>query len=142
MATRSTISIIQTDGVKRTIYCHWDGYPSNNGRILLEHYKKPEKVRELIDLGDISVLDKHISPPNGKEHSFSNRCEGVVLAYHRDRGEAYKDVMAREFYSTANIPKETQEWDYVYIEAEKKWYYRSGGNKRKNIVPLTEEDVK
>lgn len=140
MATRSTISIIQKDKTKRTIYCHWDGYPSNNGALLLNHYKSPKKVKELIELGDISVLDKKINPPKGKEHTFEKRCKGVVLAYHRDRGEEYKDVKARTFYS--DVPKETQDWDYVYVEAEKKWYFRSGGNNRKNIVPLTESNIK
>ena len=65
MATRSTISVVDKrteDGSGRTIYCHWDGYPENNGRILLESYTEAKKVNSLIDLGDISSLAENVSP--------------------------------------------------------------------------------
>jgi hypothetical protein len=44
MATRSRIGIELEDGVIESIYCHWDGYPENNGKILLEHYQDPNKI--------------------------------------------------------------------------------------------------
>ena len=48
MATRSKIAIEDQDGTVRSIYCHWDGYPSHHGPILLEHYTTQEKVESLI----------------------------------------------------------------------------------------------
>ncbi len=33
MSTRSSISIKTSKNDGKTIYCHWDGYPSNNGAI-------------------------------------------------------------------------------------------------------------
>jgi len=56
MATRSTIAIRNADNTVTAIYCHWDGYLSYNGKILFENYNTEEKVRELIALGDLSVL--------------------------------------------------------------------------------------
>lgn len=50
MSTRSTIGI-KENGIIRSIYCHWDGYPENNGKILYEHYNSKEKVEELLRLG-------------------------------------------------------------------------------------------
>lgn len=85
MATRSTIGILYEDGKIDYIYAHWDGYPSHNGRILLEHYKDTQKVKDLISLGDVSILDKEISKPEG--HSFEKRVKGYTIFYGRDRGE-------------------------------------------------------
>jgi hypothetical protein len=87
------------------IYCHYDG--DSAGEILKEHYKDPEKVKQLIDLGSISYLQPECYLPafNGKDehpHSFAHPIEGYTVAYHRDRGddridtEKFKD--AKEFF--------------------------------------------
>ena len=47
MSTRSNIAIENRDGSITSLYCHYDGYLSNNGKILAEHYSDPKKVREL-----------------------------------------------------------------------------------------------
>lgn len=87
MSTRSHIGFIKGNQITY-IYCHFDGYPEYNGRILQEHYTDKEKIQELINLGDISCLNKNLSPKEGEEHSFDGKqAEGVVVAYHRDRGE-------------------------------------------------------
>lgn len=89
MATRSRIGIEKVDGSVVSIYCHWDGYPRNNGRLLSEHYNDVEKVEELISLGDISYLAKRVNPL-GDNHTFNTPEEGTVVAYHRDRGEEFR----------------------------------------------------
>ena len=66
MATRSCIGIKHGDRVKG-IYAHWDGYLEHNGDILYNHYKDPFKLRDLIDLGDVSSLGKVI----GNQRPFS-----------------------------------------------------------------------
>ena len=45
MSTRSHIGIWNEDGSLDVIYCHWDGYPSYNGAVLLHHYQDPEKCK-------------------------------------------------------------------------------------------------
>ena len=67
MGTRSTIALEFADKSVEQVYCHWDGYLSNNGQILLKHYSDPFKLRELIDLGDLSSLRPNI----GVKHAFS-----------------------------------------------------------------------
>ena len=86
MSTRSHIGIWNEDGSLDVIYCHWDGYPSYNGAVLLHHYQDPEKIRELIALGDICSLAESVKPAEG-EHTFESPQEGVVVAYGRDRHE-------------------------------------------------------
>jgi hypothetical protein len=55
MSTRSLIGIIKENDLVDYVYCHWDGYPSHNGKILLEDYTS-EKVLELINKGAMSYL--------------------------------------------------------------------------------------
>ena len=54
MGTRSRIGIQLQDNSVLSVYCHYDGYPEFNGRILRDNYDTIEKVRELIDGGDMS----------------------------------------------------------------------------------------
>jgi hypothetical protein len=89
MATRSRIGIEKVDGSVVSIYCQWDGYPENNGRLLSEHYTDVEKVEELIGLGDISYLAERVKP-EGDNHTYNTPEEGTVVAYHRDRGEEFR----------------------------------------------------
>lgn len=60
MGTRSTINIKTEDGRYKGIYCHWDGYVSHNGRILVNYYTTTEQVEALIALGNISSLGETI----------------------------------------------------------------------------------
>ena len=69
MSTRSLIALKQTDGTVKSIYCHWDGYVSHNGRLLIEHYATPETIEELLALGPLSALREHPAPPPGTHHS-------------------------------------------------------------------------
>ncbi len=84
MATRSTIGMRLEDGETiRSVYCHFDGYPDGVGATLREHYTNAAKIQQLLDLGDLSVLDVEI----GDKVDFDGRPEGQCLFYGRDRGE-------------------------------------------------------
>ena len=83
MSTRSLIGATRPDGSVLAIYCHFDGYPEHNGRILARHYTDAAKVEALIALGDLSSL----GPEIGEKHPFNERPDGVCTAYGRDRGE-------------------------------------------------------
>lgn len=84
MGTRSLISM-ETNGELKAIYCHYDGYKEGVGQTLFEHYQDEQKVRELVSLGDMSVLEKSIECPEG--HSFGTQIDGYSVFYGRDRGE-------------------------------------------------------
>lgn len=112
MATRSRIGIENPDGTVTSIYCHWDGYPSHNGHILVNHYKDRQKVESLIALGDISSLDEQVECPEG--HSFENRVDGYTVAYHRDRGEGLRQRLNQ----TVNgfIRSDIEEYGYLFTQ--------------------------
>jgi len=57
MATRSLIGVNLDNGITKTVYCHWDGYPSGVGQKLMENYTSPSVINELMELGDLSSLD-------------------------------------------------------------------------------------
>ena len=92
MSTNSSITVKVGDSVK-SIYCHWDGYPSHNGRILLENYNNQEAAEKVVSVGDLSVLAESMESP--EHHSFENAIPGHSIAYGRDRGE--KDVDTKEY---------------------------------------------
>lgn len=123
MATRSTISMQRSDGSVAQIYCHWDGYPSHNGRILLKHYNRAELVEQLIALGDLSSLGDRI----GSQHDFDHAPEGECNAYGRDRGES--DCEARVYGSYRQI----QRVSYNYLWSDGQWWLIDREN---HLVPL------
>lgn len=128
MATRSTIAMEQPDGKVMQVYCHWDGYLSNNGRILQENYTDRAKVLALMLLGSISSLREEI----GMAHDFDNRYEESdpkakwTVAYGRDRGES--DVEARVFANYKDYVDNHQYEEYEYIfRLDDKWYVSEYG---------------
>lgn len=61
MATRSLIAVDHADEKKvEAIYCHWDGYPDNNARILTKYYDSYEKASLLMETGGVSSLKPEI----------------------------------------------------------------------------------
>jgi len=54
MGTRSRIGIQLKDDSILSVYCHYDGYPSFNGKVLREFYNTKEKVSQLINGGNMS----------------------------------------------------------------------------------------
>lgn len=121
MATRSNIVIKNPDDTFSGIYCHWDGYPEHNGRILLDHYSDIEKVRQLISLGDLSSLQPILVPSAERSHTYENPVKGVCIFYGRDRGE--EDVEARHFKSMRDVLKFCSN-SYAYLFQDGKWYYK------------------
>jgi hypothetical protein len=107
MATRSYIGVRNTDASVDYIYCHFDGYPEHNGAILREYYSNINRVNELLNLGDLSVLGKFI----GEKMDFDKRIQDTCLAYGRDRGESNvskKNSGYDELITNQSV-------DYVYI---------------------------
>ncbi|MFM1756873.1 MAG: hypothetical protein RL621_1855 [Bacteroidota bacterium] len=134
MATRSRIAIYDCRKHYRSIYCHWDGYPGHNGKILLEHYQDPNKVNQLIELGDLSIL----GPEIGEKHDFNAHSSNIAykkmcLAFGRDRGE--RNVEFKSHVSTKNIPRE--QWLYLFRNG--KWYYENSYESSERFKLLTKK---
>ena len=83
MSTRSVIAKMNPNGSVTGVYCHWDGYPEHNGKILLENYSDKTKLSKLIENGAISSLRSRI----GTKHNFDNPPKNETTFYHRDRGD-------------------------------------------------------
>lgn len=127
MATRSNIAIKNKNGSVDSIYCHWDGYLTHNGSILLNSYTDVDKIKKLISLGDISSLADNVEPSSG-EHSFDKPQANVVVAYGRDRGEENTQTLhwnSIEEY-LHNVDEMWIEYVYIYDEQEQKWFYIGG----------------
>lgn len=118
MSTISRIAMKQDDNTYKSIYCHSDGYLEHNGVILYNYYKDKSKVEDLIKLGDISELDKEVSPDPSKPHNFRERQDNVTLAYNRDRGEK---LHYRVF------PTKDELIEYSYAEDERILYLYEDG---------------
>lgn len=115
MSTRSSIAV-QQDGKVKSVYCHFDGYPSHNGKMLLENYNSQEKADAIVALGDMSCLYESIECPEG--HSYKNNKEGYSVFYKRDRGESDVDALDCATYEEA-LEKNHQ--DYNYFWDGKEW---------------------
>lgn len=116
MATRSTIAIERNDGTVAQIYCHWDGYLSHNGEILLNSYKTPEKIEQLIALGDLCSLNPEI----GEKHDFNEPNREWCTAFQRDRGET--GCSARTYRNTLYFLKQGSFEEFNYIFRKGAWY--------------------
>jgi len=115
MATRSTISALGQDGKIRTIYSHWDGYPTHHGVLLETHYNTAEMAEALVSLGAISSLGENLAPEDGQPHTFENPAEGVTVAYHRDRGEDFQQsVFGSTVEYLLGLRKIGEEYDYFW----------------------------
>ena len=116
MGTSSAIGIKSKEGFIEAITCHFDGYPSHVGRILLECYGDEKRARELLALGALSALEENITPPAGVRHSFERPAWNVTIAYHRDRGDDYEAPF--KFTDADNYRKNAKSQlyaNYVYL---------------------------
>lgn len=118
MATRSTIVLKTKEGNYKSIYCHFDGYLSHNGKILYNNYNTYEKVEELISLGALSTLAENIRPSEGTVHNFENRQDNVCVFFHRDRQEDLDIFETSDFQEIFDGMEE-----YLYLFEDGKWKY-------------------
>jgi hypothetical protein len=103
MATRSRIGRLNDDGTVDSIYCNWDGYIAYVGYKLQTHWTDPDKVDQLMELGDISELGEVIGVPHESENPYNygtapyDRWEdeygNMCVVYGRDCGEDNTSVM-------------------------------------------------
>jgi hypothetical protein len=134
----------------KSVYCHWDGYLSNNGQILQEHYDST-KANNLVALGDLSSLRAEI----GEKHAFSrletpmdeeayNKLYGnMTTFYGRDRDE--ENVSWKVAHSFEEFLEQVNNCggEYYYVMKDGVWYcgdvYESHPTALTNkLTPLSE----
>lgn len=113
------------DGDKLTaIYCHFDGYVEGVGITLLNHWNTTDRVRSLMELGDLSSLGTEV----GEKQDFDRRTsKDWCLAYGRDRGE--KGTEAKPFHSLHYAEGAHGYVDYFYVFDGSQWLFKARGNK-------------
>jgi len=122
MATRSIIAKLDDKGIQ-AIYCHNDGYLSNNGKILDLYYTDntdeqdaKDKVNELLAGGDCSSLKDTIED---------------TIFYHRDKKESYERVKAATLKNETELLEHAFEYydaEVVYMFAYGSWYVYDNSN--------------
>ena len=124
MSTRSTIAVEHVDGTVSQVYCHYDGYVSHNGQILVDHYDTQKKAELLVFLGSMSSLRPKCIPDPAKTHSSINPQDDVTTYYGRDRGEPF---VVPSLYPTVDNYKQNlqcEEYDYLFTEGQ--WEVSNG----------------
>ena len=119
MATRSTIAIEREDGSVAQVYCHYDGGLDHNGALLDQYWSNPEKLEQLIALGDLSSLNKSLA--------------GCIF-YSRDRGQDHVDADIftdfDEYYKTST----EEEFNYI-LRRDGQWEVRES-DKGHHFLPM------
>lgn len=148
MATRSVIGMTLTNGEIKAIYCHWDGYISNNGMILYNCYNTVEQVEALMSLGDLSSLREKL----GEKHDMTDPLSKVAndnewcTAFGRDRGDEGCEARIlkdnRQFLSIAQGA--WVDWMYLFDSHHNEWLAKraeEGEPYRKLVDILIEEGL-
>ena len=134
MSTNSNIGVLNKNGTVDAVYCHWDGYPSYNGKILTEHYITAKKIKRLIELGNISILASNI----GKKHEFDKPNKNWCLFYGRDRGD--KNVSHQTYSSVKDY--ENNHLEYNYLFKDKQWFVFNYNINKFTSVPNYNVDIR
>jgi len=148
MGTRSRIAVMHGT-VCKSVYCHWDGYLENNGRILQEHYDST-KANQLVALGDLSSLRPNI----GEKHAFSQfeltpeQREQYELDhgdsctfYGRDRGESGCEWQVAHTFEEFLDQADGCGAEFYYVMRDGVWYvgnFYSSTALYKTLTPLAQ----
>lgn len=110
-----------------SVYCHWDGYPEFNGKILVERYLNREDVKDLIDGGSMSSLRTRQTWSNGptlkdENGEYITDSDGNIMSegdrdpqplYHTERGEEI-EVLHTSFDKFASGDLCGEEYAYLF----------------------------
>ena len=125
MSTTCTIGLLEAEDRIRAIGCWCDGCGDAMWTRLIRNYNTPERIRELLNLGDIHWLGARLAPNPGEHHDFYEPAEDVTLAYHRDDGKEL--VPAREFHDKNELLRWAEDGklnpfgDYIYLFDGHEW---------------------
>lgn len=121
MSTRSVIGLERPDGSIKCVYCHFDGYPSHHGPILLLAYPTADEVEALLEGGDISILGN----VPGLVQDFRQPQPGWTLYYGRDREEEGAEARVRwSRQSMLNLAAHSGVDGAFLLDKEGTWLYQ------------------
>lgn len=111
--------MLHSDGKVESIYCSHDGDPGYTGKILSKHYTEPERVRCLLDLGNLSVIGECLSMEEARAKGKRQYTE----AYMRDGGETEEESTSfPNMDAFREYMRKSAMWrDYTYLYKDGKW---------------------
>lgn len=107
MGTRSRIGKQLSDGSILSVYCHYDGYPEFNGRVLRDYFSTNEKVSDLIDGGNMSCTWTNAGWKN-------ETLEENGPLHYTSRGESLEDNAPRLDKDVEEFFSDGEEFGYVF----------------------------
>lgn len=145
MSTHSRITVRTSKGIRKTVYCHSDGYVDFNGVILFNSYSNIRKAKRLVRGGNISSLGSKVNPYTSPKnwfvtklnkqgelekiattepHSFSNRHYDITTYYKRDRDEEGQEpIVLKNSDSIGNkLTDAVESLEYNYYHDGTKWF--------------------
>lgn len=161
MSTRAYIIMQTKEGKYRGVYNHFDGYLSGIGMTLKNYYSNYEKVEQLIELGDLSIVGEKIEPapvvrqygfdwryneefeklPDVEQTKLANEEPCHTVAYARDRGEELYYAKWDTLKDIHQNFKETSMIEYVYLFRNDQWYYYCPYDEYATFELLTDEAI-
>lgn len=116
MSTRGSIGALEPNGSIRYIFCRYDAYPWGVGKMLLRFYATPERVKALLDLGDVCSLHPRLSHDEPGECPTCGHTSEVSTFFGRD----YEDKKATAKHTT-NIA-DLFKHDFAYLFRDEQWF--------------------
>ena len=123
MATRSIIGILHDNNTIESIYCHYDGHPSNTGYFLLTYYNSKQKVLDLINKGDLSSLACSHNWNDEQHPTINNKIQLTPKPYSKRKNQPepstrpiVHDGVLNNFFNDLM----GEEYKYLYIPEDHK----------------------
>ena len=122
MATRSIIGILHDNNTIESIYCHFDGYPSNTGYFLLTYYNTKQKVLDLISKGDLSSLASSFDWNEKELPKIDNKIQLTPRHYskRKDQPEPSTRPIVHDIQCNFFNDLMGEEFKYLYIPEDRK----------------------
>jgi hypothetical protein len=136
MATRSTIAIQNLDGTINQVYCHCDGYLSNNGVLLHKFYNTRELVENLISKGGIFSLGEYVSD---EPKSFDRNSDDYYTSFYSYRGEVTEIRHFKDFEDYEQN-HQFEEFEYIFTKDDV-WSVFDGNEWHDLEYLITEQEI-
>lgn len=122
MATRSIIGILHDNNTIESIYCHFDGYPSNTGYFLLTYYNTKQKVLDLISKGDLSSIATSFDWNEKELPKINNKIQLTPRHYskRKDQPEPSTRPIVHDIQIKFFDDLMGEEFKYLYIPEDRK----------------------
>ena len=121
MATRSIIGILHDNNTIESIYCHFDGYPSNTGYFLLTYYNTKQKVLDLIKKGDLSSIASSFDWNETELPKINNKIQLTPRHYSKriDQPEPSTQPIIHDIQCNFFNDLMGEEYKYLYIPEDR-----------------------